>query len=141
MKNRNGFVFVETIVVCAVLAASLVAIYSAFVLVINNQKKRAHYDQAIYNYRSYYAVKSLDNPAACKYVKPTVMESFGIAQMYVVKSNELNNLSVDDEYFKDYIKTIDTSLYTNSCLYIFKYLNKEDNAKNYFSLVYVDLGE
>ena len=60
MMNKKGFVFVETIVVCAVLSISLVTVYAAFAMLVKNQKTRSNYDQAVYNYRSYYLVKYLN---------------------------------------------------------------------------------
>ncbi len=43
MSNR-GFIFVETVVVLVVLAASLIGLYSTFSSVINNIEKRKQYD-------------------------------------------------------------------------------------------------
>lgn len=53
MKSK-GFVFVETIIVVAILATSLVAIYASFSMTINNEKRRATFDDTSYIYRTYY---------------------------------------------------------------------------------------
>ena len=53
MKNK-GFVFVETIIVITVLTVALLAIYSTFLNVLTNEKRRATYNDTAYLYRTYY---------------------------------------------------------------------------------------
>src|SRR5574344_2256543 len=53
MKNR-GFVFVETIVVIAILTVSLLTIYLTFTNVLENEKRRATFDDTAYIYKTYY---------------------------------------------------------------------------------------
>ena len=52
--KKNGFVFVETIIVVAVLATSLILMYISFNKIIINEKKRITYDDISYIYRTYY---------------------------------------------------------------------------------------
>ena len=52
MQNK-GFIFIETVVVLVVLAASLIGLYSTFSSVINNIEKRKQYD----NINDVYKVK------------------------------------------------------------------------------------
>jgi Tfp pilus assembly protein PilE len=54
MKNKKGFVFIETIIVITVLSAGLLAIYSSYTSAITKEQKRTYYDDAAYIYRSYY---------------------------------------------------------------------------------------
>lgn len=151
--KKNGFVFVETIVVCAILATSLVAIYSSFILVINSHKQRARYDQSAYNYRAYYAVKTMVNPRECIEGNGIPTEMNTLKDLYQIRSvNVINSANFadyaedDNNYFKAYKKTIDESDYPNSCLYIFEFESPEfiedetNESKNYFSLVSVELG-
>ena len=51
--SRKGFIFIETVVVLVVLAASLIGLYSTFSSVINNIEKRKQYD----NINDVYKVK------------------------------------------------------------------------------------
>lgn len=53
MKNKKGFVFVETIVVIVVLLTSLLYLYSTFIALSNNEKKRITYDDVSYLYKTY----------------------------------------------------------------------------------------
>lgn len=59
MKKSKGFVFVETIVVIAVLTVALLTIYVSLSSVISNEKRRATYDDAGFIYRTYYIERFL----------------------------------------------------------------------------------
>ena len=51
--NKKGFVFIETIVVTAILLASLVLVYSLFVSSNNNETRRLRYDDMNKLYETY----------------------------------------------------------------------------------------
>ncbi len=57
MRNKKGFVFVETIIVIAVLITSLLYLYSTYIALSNNEKARLLYDDVSYLYRTYYVKK------------------------------------------------------------------------------------
>jgi len=57
MKNQKGFVFIETIIVVAVLITSLLYLYSTFIALSNNERRRLLYDDVSYLYRAYYVKK------------------------------------------------------------------------------------
>jgi hypothetical protein len=57
MKNKKGFVFIETIIVIVVLSAALLIIYSSFNAAYIKEKKRVYYDDPSYIYKSYYLGK------------------------------------------------------------------------------------
>src|SRR5574344_2630174 len=59
IKKSKGFVFVETIVVIAVLTVALLTIYVSLSSVISNEKRRATYDDAGFIYRTYYIERFL----------------------------------------------------------------------------------
>lgn len=59
MKNKKGFVFIETIIMIVVLAVSLLAIYNAYSNSVSNEKKHLMYDDASYIYRTYYLLDYL----------------------------------------------------------------------------------
>lgn len=51
---KKGFVFIETIIVITVLLACLFLIYNSFNTILNNEKRRASYNDVNYIYRTYY---------------------------------------------------------------------------------------
>lgn len=151
MKEKNGFVFVETIVVCAILSVSLVAIYSAFILLVNDQKKRNRYDQAIYNYRLYTITKKLQTSTdnvlnSCgsytnfknnTLLTNDLITNLNIEQLYYVNSDNLKNGIPSG--FEDYVATINVG--GGTCLLIGKF-KREVNGKTeyYFSHLTVQKG-
>ncbi len=123
MNNKKGFVFVETIVVCSVLAISLVTIYAAFVLIVNDQKKRNKYDQAIYNYRLYNIAKELNDSLggncnnSYNNIKNQSKLFSDLESLYFVKANTLNSWNPPNyNQLLEYKKTINSV--SNSCLLI-----------------------
>ena len=61
MKNKKGFIFVETIIVACVLTVSLLVLYSSFSATIRNEKARLKYNDSVYLYRTYYLEKFFRN--------------------------------------------------------------------------------
>ena len=59
--HKKGFVFVETIVVVAILTVSLLMIYSSYSSIIINNNTRLKYDDPAFMYRTYYIQKFLKN--------------------------------------------------------------------------------
>ena len=60
MKNKKGFVFVETMVVTVILITSLLLIYSSYTAMSSNEKRRNRYDDPVYIYRTYNIAKFLN---------------------------------------------------------------------------------
>lgn len=61
MKKKKGFVFVETLVVVAVLTTALLMLYSTYSAVIQKEKTRIKYNDSVYLYRTYYIEKFFRN--------------------------------------------------------------------------------
>lgn len=61
MRNKKGFVFVETLVVVAVLTASLLMLYSTYSAIVRKEKTRITYNDSAYLYRTYYLEKFFRN--------------------------------------------------------------------------------
>lgn len=61
MKKRNGFVFIETLIVVAILTFSLLMAYSSFSGLVIKEKTRVAYDDSVYLYRTYYLEKFFRN--------------------------------------------------------------------------------
>lgn len=138
MMNKKGFVFVETIVVCAVLSISLVTVYAAFAMLVKNQKTSSNYDQAVYNYRSYYLVKSL-NVITCDQVvsiDDEIKNSLDITKAICVSADKLSNYKNDID-FGDYIKTIADSLDESSKYLIVQFNNDQNENKPFYSHIII----
>ncbi len=61
IKSKKGFVFVETLIVVAVLTASLLMVYSTYSNTIYKEKVRMKYNDSVYLYRTYYLGKFYRN--------------------------------------------------------------------------------
>ena len=53
MKNKKGFVFVETIIVIATVLAGLLAIYVSYSNMVRNERRRVRYDEPSFIYKTY----------------------------------------------------------------------------------------
>jgi len=61
MKNKKGFVFIETIIVTCILLASLMVIYSLYVNSLNVESRYLKYDDPVKLYETYYISKYLES--------------------------------------------------------------------------------
>lgn len=61
MERKKGFIFIETLVVVAVLTASLILIYSTYNSAIIKENTRIRYNDSAYMYRTYYLSKFFRN--------------------------------------------------------------------------------
>lgn len=59
MKNKNGFVFIETMITIVVLATALLATYTLFTSMLVQEKRKAYYDDPMYVYRANFLVEML----------------------------------------------------------------------------------
>ena len=57
MPKKNGFIFVETVIVTCVLLTSLMVIYSLYVHSINTETRYTRFDDPVKLYESYYLSK------------------------------------------------------------------------------------
>jgi hypothetical protein len=53
MKKKNGFVFIETMIVVVVLISLLLVIYSSYTGLISVERKKARYDDPSFIYKTY----------------------------------------------------------------------------------------
>lgn len=133
MKNKMGFVLIETIVTITVLAASLLYVYSSFNSILIKEKARIHYDDVAYLYRTYYIkeffetyelnyVLSLlndENPAiiiGCDYEGMFNEDENAKNQCnYLVQGLNVSKIVIALNDF-DYVKNCDDR--SNKCLYL-----------------------
>lgn len=59
MKKKNGFIFIETMIVVVVLLASLLLIYSSYMGLVSNNRRMARYDDPEFIYKTYSVGKFL----------------------------------------------------------------------------------
>lgn len=66
--NKKGFMFVETIVMCAILMVGLLIIYNSYTSAIAREKERLNYNNVTEQYKLYYIKKYLiaEKDWACK---------------------------------------------------------------------------
>jgi prepilin-type N-terminal cleavage/methylation domain-containing protein len=80
MKNKKGFVFIETIIVIVILSAALLIIYSSFNSAYIKEKRRVYYDDPAYIYKSYYIGKFI--------VDNTIFKNKEIINNYIYDGND-----------------------------------------------------
>lgn len=61
MERKKGFVFIETLVVIAVLTVSLLMTYSSYSAIVTKENIRIRYNDSAYMYRTYYLSQFLRN--------------------------------------------------------------------------------
>ena len=88
MKNRKGFMFVETIMVMTILTTSLLTIYITFSRVLLNEKRRAMFDDTSYLYRTYLIEDYLVSLNISKYIKTYLVD----ANQKIVRFNPLDSI-------------------------------------------------
>ena len=130
--NKKGFMFVETIIMCAILMVGLLIIYNSFTSSIAKQKERLNYYSISNTYKLYYVKSYLKNKDIylwlCKgkdycpvddeifsdkeyidinedeYAKE-ILEILDIKRIYLTKCDAEIPLSEDDD-FKTYLDTL-----------------------------------
>lgn len=101
MKQKNGFVFIETIIVIAVLTTALVLLYSMFTSVLNQEKRRTTYEDVAYLYRTYYLSKFYNDVA-----KRSI--TYGIDE-----KNPMVSIPLVSDASKDFIPEEEQGFYEN----------------------------
>ncbi len=61
MKRNKGFIFIETLVVVAILSASLIMTYSMYSAAVVKENVRIHYNDSAFLYRTYYLQRFFRN--------------------------------------------------------------------------------
>ena len=130
MKNK-GFIFVETIVVIVILTVGLIMVYFSFSSVLNNDKRRAAYNDAAYIYRTFYIEDFITSLNIEDYIenfldnnnKKIVGFDCNSAQLYKIDSNVQSNsvgIPPSEEVKRDFCSSLLNS-FNVSNVYITKY--------------------
>lgn len=108
MKKRKGFVFIETLIVIAVLTSSLLLIYTTYNSVLIKENTRMRYNDSVYMFRTYYLTRFFKNFRLDTVVsnlnltdksKPiNVLSGFSCASVSKDDSNNNNIVNPDDKF-------------------------------------------
>ena len=122
--NKNGFVFIETIIAIVILTSSLLLLYSTFNKVLQSEKTRIYYDDINYIYRSYYIKNNLN-----ELNMPAVLNDITNNQdkYYVTVGMEYQDLFKGYEKQTNYIANILKDFDVNQIIILKE--NKIDNLK------------
>ena len=107
--KKNGFVFIETIVVTTVLTVSLIFIYITFSNVLNNEKRRVTFNDTGYMFKTYYLEDFIMSLEIDNYLEhyfsgenAVVIRQFSClddAYLYKTSSNDTDtNTTIQEEY-------------------------------------------
>lgn len=123
--KRNGFVFVETIIAVAILASSLLLLYSTFSKLLQTEKTRVYYDDISYIYRSWYIKNKIDELNISPVLKDiTNNENNYFVTVGVEYQGLFNGYEKEKTYFSNLLEDFDV----NQMIVIKE--NKIDDLKN-----------
>ena len=109
--HKNGFIFLESLIVIVTLISTLLLLYHSFKRITNNVKQKENYDEVNYIYRSEYLKENLQKYILDDFLKDQdyleinnesvylnndylkqLYKDFEIADLIIVKKESLNNL-------------------------------------------------
>lgn len=144
--KKNGFVFVETIVVLVVLVVGMVSLYAFYNGITANIEKREYYDNISDLYkteivRNYINTSSLSGTGLVEITSSnfidntkysTLLEELNIEKIYVnnssIESILSDTSSITPNSFIEYLKTIRSENYQRYIIVNYKY-----NNHNYYA--------
>ena len=146
--NKNGFVFVETIVVITVLTSALLLLFSSFSNILKKEKERMNYDDVAYIYRTHYLKNTLD-----KLNLNDILTNLNSDdnKYYLTINKETTNLldnlkaclidkSCDNEFDEEiikYLKTINVDIACDAILVVSYATCHNSGCEHYYSWVSV----
>ena len=148
MKNKKGFVFVETIVVIVVLMSSLLYLYSTFVALRNNEKRRVTYDDVANLYKTYSIKKYLVSQRLDRIISHLDSSNRSDKSNFII-SFGCNNIDIFDQYQKEkaFCEIMSQQLHISNFYMTYYDLSilqdcdqSRDGLCNILSTVSVDLG-
>lgn len=102
MKRRKGFVFIETLIVVAVLTLSLLYTYATYNSAVIRETTRVRYDDTTYLYRTYYLMQFFRNfrlDLVASNIKDTNILAGFTCQNESIFVNETDNLLFCESLF------------------------------------------
>lgn len=162
--NKNGFVFVETIIVIVILTGSLLILYKTFTNILQSEKTRVYYDDINYIYRTFYIKNKLDdlnlksviNEISNNENKSFITIGIEYADLFQESENEkkyisnllgdfeVNQMIILKENMIDNLKTCNLNCSLDSKCSKYEqcndlYSNLSDEMVNYIKRLYIDI--
>ena len=136
MKSK-GYIFVETIVIIAVLTLGLVMIYASFSSMIASEKRRASYNDISFIYRTYNLQKYLSTLNIKKYADEFVKGTDTDTGIYKFNCDNASLYQNSTVYEQDQ----DKNKYGNEIAYCTKFIENVIKAKKIYIVKKVKLPE
>lgn len=130
MKKKKGFVFVETLIVVAVLTASLLMLYSTYSALIRKEKTRIQYNDSAYLYRTYYLEKFFRNFRLDMVSRSLNKEDTTKPLALLTGFGCTNSVFVNDEKNKGLCESLVEELHINNMYLTYNDLSALQNCKN-----------
>ena len=110
---KKGFALLETMIVIAFLAVSLLLLYNTFAGMVSNSKKNYLYDDAANIYKTYYVKEYLLQNNLTSFFKEENIQELTCADFNEGCNKLINNLNIKKMYLTKYdLKEYDKSLYS-----------------------------
>ena len=95
--NKKGFVFVETIIVIAIIMTILLSLYASFISILNQERRNTTFDDVTYIYRTFYIEDFLVSLNLEKYIEdhletPNSAGKMPLLAMFTCHDDSLYNL-------------------------------------------------
>lgn len=130
MKKKKGFVFIETLIVVAVLTASLLMLYSTYSALIRKEKTRIQYNDSAYLYRTYYLEKFFRNFRLDMVSKSLNKEDTTKPLALLTGFGCTNSVFVNDEKNKGLCESLVEELHINNMYLTYNDLSLLQSCKN-----------
>lgn len=127
MKNKKGFVFIETLIVVAILTVSLLMLYGTYSAVIRKEKKRISYNDSTYLYRTFYIENFFRNFNLENIVTNTKI--LNKDQKYITAIN-CNDIFIYDSLNKGFCETLVNDFHVRTIFLTFNDLSPLQNCTN-----------
>jgi len=143
MKNKKGFIFIETIIVIAILSIALIPMYNALYNITNHEHQNLKHDSSIHLYRTYYILEFLKEKGAFDLANSSINSTFELSCTHILLqpnyfqfcNSLMTNLEVEKIYFlkpgfKENINSFDSKEQ--------RYLRTTDDSESRIFIIFKD---
>lgn len=158
--HKNGFMFLESLIVIVTLTTSLLLLYNTFKRIMDNEKRKKNYDEISYIYRSAYLKNNffaynkeileeindyqeikLDSSYLNNSYLKKLFTDFEVQDLLILKKDHLKDLKEClnkqclslSSSFNTYIKTLNINIETDYVLLIEYQTCQNDKCQSYYS--------
>lgn len=96
MKKKNGFVFMETLVVVSVLSLTLLILFASYSYILRKSRERNTFDTTETIYKTYYVKNIIDS------LKPSGQTKTGLKYYIDTHGTECKKMGIFDSYVCDF---------------------------------------